>query len=266
MSERQNAWALVTGASQGIGLELAKCFAQDGINLVLAARSADRLHALANAWHTEHGIRVLAIAVDLAQVGAADHLHRQLKEAGICVTYLVNNAGVGLYGRYPSTAIEAEHKMIELNCLALTRLTKLFLPDMLAQKHGRILNLASTAAFQPGPYQAVYFATKAYVLSYSEAIAEDLAGSGITVTALCPGLTESGFVERAGMGQSGFAQRSAIASAKTVAVKGYRAMHAGRRVVVPGLLNCLLTQTPRLTPRRLVTKVVAAMMRPVPSR
>lgn len=266
MSKLQNAWALVTGASQGIGLELAKCFAQDGINLVLVARSAARLHALADAWQTEHGIRVLAIAMDLAQDGAADHLHRQLKEAGIRVTYLVNNAGVGLYGRYPTTAIEAEHQMIELNCLALTRLTKLFLPDMLAQKHGRILNLASTAAFQPGPYQAVYFATKAYVLSYSEAIAEDLAGSGITVTALCPGLTESGFVERAGMGQSGFAQRSAIASAKTVAVKGYRAMHAGRRVVVPGWLNWLLTQTPRLTPRRLVTSVVAAMMRPVPSR
>lgn len=266
MSEQQQAWALVTGASQGIGLALAQCFARDRIHLVLVARSADRLQALADAWQKEHGIRVLGIAMDLAQEGAADHLHQQLQDAGIRVTYLVNNAGVGLYGRYPSTAMEAEHQMIQLNCLALTRLTKLFLPDMIAQKHGRILNLASTAAFQPGPYQAVYFATKAYVLSYSEAIAEDLSGTGVTVTALCPGLTESGFVERAGMGQSGFAQRSAVASAQAVAITGYRAMHAGRRVVVPGALNWIVAQTPRLTPRRLVTFVVAAMMRPVAAR
>lgn len=266
MSERQAAWALVTGASQGIGLELARCFAKDHINLVLVARSADRLQALAEAWQAEHGIQVRAIAADLTQENAADRLHQQLQDAGIRVTYLVNNAGVGLYGRYPATSMQAEHQMIVLNCLALTRLTKLFLPDMLEQKHGRILNLASTAAFQPGPYQAVYFATKAYVLSYSEAIAEDLSGSGVTVTALCPGLTASGFVERAGMGQSGFAQRSAIASAEAVAAKGYRAMHAGRRVVVPGVLNWILTQTPRLTPRWMVTSIVAAMMRPVVTR
>lgn len=266
MNEQSKEWALVTGASQGIGLALAKCFAQDGINLVLVARSADRLQALADEWPKAHSIRVLPIAMDLAQGGAPDRLHQQLQAAGVRVSYLVNNAGVGLYGPYPLTSMEAEHQMIQLNCLALTRLTKLFLPDMLAQKHGRILNLASTASFQPGPYLAVYFATKAYVLSYSEAIAEDLAGTGVTVTALCPGLTESGFVERAGMGQSGFVHRTRIASAEEVAATGYRAMHAGRRVVVPGVLNWLITQSPRLTPRRVVTGMLSAMMRPVSPR
>lgn len=262
MGKSRHQWALVTGASQGIGMELARCFARDGVNLILVARSGDRLQALAESWRAAHGIQVQVFAMDLSQEQAPDQLHKQLKDAGIRVSYLVNNAGVGLYGRYPSTPMDVEHQMIQLNCLALTRLTKLFLADMLAQKHGRILNLASTASFQPGPYQAVYFATKAYVLSYSEAIAEDLGGTGVTVTALCPGLTESGFVERAGMGRSGFVQRASIASAEQVAAAGYRAMHAGRRVVVPGLLNWLSAQAPRLVPRRLVTSLVSAMMKP----
>ncbi len=266
MDKSKHQWALVTGASQGIGMELARCFAQDGINLILVARSGDRLLELADAWRAAHRIQVQAIAMDLTEANAPDQLHQLVKASGATVSYLVNNAGCGLYGRYQATAIECEHQMVQLNCLALTRLTKLLLPDMLAQQQGRILNVASTASFQPGPYQAVYFATKAYVLSYSEAIAEDLADTGVTVTALCPGLTASGFVERAGMGQSGFVRRTRIASAEQVAASGYRAMHAGRRVVVPGMLNWLSAQAPRLVPRRLVTTLVSAMMKPAAAR
>lgn len=184
MQHNQSQWALVTGASQGIGLELAQCFARDGINLVLVARSHARLQQLADEWQTRYGINVMPVAMDLAEPLAADELYRRVMDAGIRVSYLINNAGVGLFGRYQDTALEREHQMIQLNCLALSRLTKLFLADMLQQRFGRILNVASTASFQPGPYQAVYFATKAYVLSYSEAIAEDLAGTGVTVTAL----------------------------------------------------------------------------------
>lgn len=262
MDKHSEQWALVTGASQGIGLELARCFARDGINLVLVARSTARLQQLAQAWRGQYQIQVMPVALDLIHTQAPDELYKAVTDAGIRISYLVNNAGVGLFGPYQDTEIEREHEMILLNCVALTRLTKLFLGDMLTQKQGRILNLASTASFQPGPYQAVYFASKSYVLSYSEAIAEDLAKTGITVTALCPGLTASGFVERAEMGDSGFVKRSGIASAERVAGMGYRAMHKGKRVAIPGILNVLFALAPRFVPRRLVTFCVSMMMRP----
>jgi short-subunit dehydrogenase len=265
MNNRREQWAVVTGASQGIGLALARCFAQDGIHLVLVARSKERLLELASTWPRDHQVKILPIALDLTAPRAPDLLHEQVSAAGIRASFLVNNAGSGLFGRYQETALEREHEMLQLNCLALTRLTKLFLKDMLEEGHGRILNLASTASFQPGPYQAVYFATKAYVLSFSEAIAEDLANTGVTVTAWCPGLTASGFIERAGMASSRFAQRARIGSAEQVAAVGYRAMLKGQRVVVPGLLNCLSAQAPRFAPRRAVTSIVSAMMKPAAS-
>lgn len=266
MASHTKEWALVTGASQGIGLELARCFAEQGINLVLVARSGDRLQQLAAEWSGRYHIQVEPMAMDLSQDNAADELYARVTQAGIRVTYLVNNAGFGLFGPYQDTDMAREHEMIQLNCLVLTRLTKLFLSDMLGQKQGRILNVASTASFQPGPYQAVYFATKAYVLSFSEAIAEDLANTGVTVTALCPGLTASGFIERAEMGHSGFVKRSGIATAESVAITGYRAMQRGKRVAIPGLLNRLSALAPRWIPRRWVTWMVAMMMRPAATR
>ncbi|WKE65862.1 SDR family oxidoreductase [Gallaecimonas kandeliae] len=252
-------WALVTGASGGIGEALARCFAEDGCNLMLVARSQDKLEALAANWRPRYGIAVQVIAADLAQPGAADAVFGQLVAAP---SYLVNNAGVGLYGRFQDTALAEEEAMVELNIMALTRLCKLCLPAMLARGEGRILNVASTAAFQPGPYMAVYYATKAYVLSLSEAMAEELKGNGVTVTALCPGPTASGFQAGARMKLGNSLKHLALADADEVARAGYRAMMAGRRLLVPGLLNKLMVQGLRLSPRRLVTALVARLSRP----
>jgi short-subunit dehydrogenase len=263
MDITRDKWALVTGASQGIGLELARCFAKDGINLVLVARSGARLHELEQEWTAQYQIKIMPIKLDLSVERAPENLYELVKETGIRISFLVNNAGIGLYGKYQETDIEREHQMIMLNCLALTRLTKLFLEDMLKDNHGNILNLASTASFQPGPYQAVYFATKAYVLSYSEAIAEDLKTTGIKVTALCPGLTASGFIDHAEMGDAGFVKRSGVATAESVAQNGYNAMRKGKRITVHGLINWFSALIPRFVPRRLVTLSVAMMMRPI---
>lgn len=265
LQKMEKEWALVTGASQGIGLALAQCFAQDGINLVLVARSGERLNALAVEWARLYNILVVPVVADLEQLDAPDKIVAAIERNNIGVTYLVNNAGVGLFGRYQDTNIDREQHMILLNCVALTRLTKLLLPGMLNQRRGRIVNVASTASFQPGPRQAVYFATKAFVLSFSEAIAEDLRGTGVSVTALCPGLTDSGFVQTADMAHSDFVKRSSLATPEFVAAKGYVAMKKQKRVVVVGFLNRWLAQMPRFFPRRWVTWMVAMMMGPVPS-
>jgi len=262
MFEHDQGWALVTGASGGIGLELARYFAKDGINLVLVARSAERLQDLAGDWSVEYGIQVLPIASDLTQLAAPDEVFAAVAEHDIKLRYLVNNAGVGLFGRYQETSINHEQDMILLNCLALTRLTKLFLPQMLEQGRGNILNVASIAAFQPGPYQSVYFATKSFVLSFSEAIAEDLKDTGVQVTALCPGLTQTGFVKAAAMEHSGFVKRTKTASPEWVASVGYSAFKKGKRIVVPGIFNWITSIAPRFFPRRWITFVVARMMLP----
>lgn len=260
MQVAEKEWALVSGASQGIGFELAQCFARDGINLVLVARSEERLGELAAQWARQYQIQVLPLPADLTHADAPQAIHAALARSHIKITYLVNNAGVGLFGRYQDTDSEREQRMIMLNCAALAQLTKLFLPDMLHQRRGRILNVASIASFQPGPRQAVYFATKAFVLSLSEAIAEDLRDTGVSVTALCPGLTESGFVAAADMTHSAFVKRSSMASAKQVAAIGYAAMKRQQRVVIPGLLNWIFALAPRFFPRGMVTRVVAGMM------
>lgn len=202
------------------------------------------------------------MVADLAEASAPESVCEQLAQANITLTYLVNNAGVGVFGKYQDTDLEREHSMIMLNCVALAQLTKRLLPDMLRQGKGRILNVASTASFQPGPRQAVYFATKAFVLSFSEAIDEDLRGTGVSVTALCPGLTESGFIDAADMAHSRFAKLTpkANANAKQVAATGYAAMQRQKRIVLRGLLNWIGAQLPRFSPRWLVTRVVAGIM------
>ncbi|HEX7111700.1 MAG TPA: SDR family oxidoreductase [Mizugakiibacter sp.] len=253
--------ALVTGASGGIGMHLAECFARDGHDLVLVARSGDALAQLAADWNARYGVRIVTIAADLARDDGAMSVIDALRERGIAVDVLVNNAGVGLHGAFADTALDHELAMMRLNMLALTALTKHLLPGLVARR-GRILNVASTAAFQPGPYMAVYYATKAYVLSFSEALADELAPHGVKVTALCPGPTHSGFRERASIGRIGLFGLLPVADAARVAERGYRAMRIGRRVYVPGLANWLLVQAVRFSPRRLVTAIVRQLNAP----
>jgi short-subunit dehydrogenase len=247
--------ALITGASNGIGYELTKLFAADGYDLVLVARSEGKMQALAAELQAKHGVQVTVLAKDLSDTNAPSEVYAELQQRGLHVDILVNNAGYGTYGLFVNTDLDNELRMIRLNIEALTHLSKLFVRDMVKQGGGKILNVASTASFQPGPLMAVYYATKAYVLSFSEALANELQGTGVTVTALCPGPTESGFQAKAQMQNSKLVQRS-IMDAKTVAVAGYRGLMQGRTVVIPGLQNRLMAMAVRFTPRKLVTKIV----------
>jgi hypothetical protein len=253
---------LVTGASGGIGEAIAEQFAKDGVNLVIVARSAKQLEANAAKWRAQYGIAVTVIASDLAQVGAAQALADKVLGQGIAIDYLVNNAGYGHFGLFAKSELDYEIGMMRLNMEALTILSKRFLPGIVARR-GKIMNVASTAAFQPGPYMAVYYATKAYVLSFSEAIAEELDGTGVTVTAFCPGPTVSGFQDKAALHDSGLVKGRRMPGAEEVGIAGYRAMQRGQRVYIPGAMNWLMAQSIRYTPRRLVTKVVKRISRPV---
>ncbi|MCA9929933.1 MAG: SDR family oxidoreductase, partial [Anaerolineales bacterium] len=194
--------ALITGASGGIGYELARKIAQQGHNLVVVARSESKLMKLAQDFNKQFGVNVTVMVKDLAQSAAPDEIYNELQANEIDVDILVNNAGFASYGLFHELDRQKELNMMQVNMVALTHLTHLFLPGMVERGYGRILNIASTAAFQPGPLMAVYYATKAYVLSFSEAIANELDGTGVTVTALCPGPTESGFQARAAMEDS----------------------------------------------------------------
>ncbi|HVT60238.1 MAG TPA: SDR family oxidoreductase [Thermoanaerobaculia bacterium] len=251
--------ALLTGASSGIGSELTSVFAAGGFDLVLVARSAGRLEQLAGELRSRHGVGVRVLAKDLAVAAAAREVWQELGEAGTQIDVLVNNAGFGTYGPFAETDLNAELQEMQLNMVTPTELTKHFLPGMLARRWGRILNVASTAAFQPGPLMAVYYATKAYLLWFSEALAEELAGTGVTVTALCPGPTSSGFQARAAMEESKLFAGKNLMTAAAVARAGYDGLLAGRRIVIPGLMNRLLAQSARVSPRRLVTRIVRRM-------
>jgi hypothetical protein len=240
--------ALITGASAGIGYELACIFARDGYNLVLVARSADKLSQLATELEKAHDIRTLVIPCDLAQLSSPEKVFAETQKAGIAVSVLVNNAGFGVFGPYVDTDLKQELEQIQLNVTSLTHLTKLYLRSMVERRHGRILNVASTAAFQPGPLMAVYYATKAYVLSFSGALSNELNGTGVTVTCLCPGPTTSEFHKRAAM-QTSNMMKAPFMDARTVAEKGYRAMLRGRRTVITGKLNWVVAQATRFAPR-----------------
>jgi len=247
--------ALVTGASSGIGLELATLLARDGYDLVLVARNRERLADIARALHEEFGAAATVLARDLSDPDSPRAVAQEVDALGLEVEVLVNAAGLGVYGFFAQTPIEKELSMIRVNLLALTELTKRLLPRMLARGRGRILNIASTAAFQPGPLMAVYYATKAYVLSLSEALANETAGSGVTVTALCPGPTLTEFQKQAGVDKTRLFAGPLVSDARTVALFGYRAMQRGKRVAIPGMANRLLVAAERVTPRRLVTAV-----------
>lgn len=254
--------ALITGASSGIGKALAENFAQDGHDLVLAARGVAAMQTLADTLQQRHGIHVDVIAADLQTPGGATQLHAEVKRRGLAISALVNNAGFGSFGEFKDTPLSPELDMMQLNMGTLVALSKLFMPDLLATR-GRVLNTASSAAFQPGPYMAVYYATKAFVLSFSEAIASELEGSGVTVTALCPGPTASGFQDKADMHASALVKGKKLPSAEAVAAAGYRAMRRGQRVFIPGAMNWLMAQSVRFTPRRMVTGIVKLMSKPV---
>lgn len=256
-TQTQKKTALITGASGGIGLDLARLFAEGGYDVVLVARTEPKLKELAQELSSKHGTRALAVAADLADPAAPGLLMERLKAEGLQVDALVNNAGYGAYGAFVETDLDAELKMIQVNISALTALTKAVLPGMLERKSGRILNVASTAAFQPGPLMAVYYATKAYVLSFSEALANETQGTGVTVTCLCPGPTKTGFQQQAKMEQSRLAKGGLeMMDSLTVARSGYEALHRGQAVVIPGFVNNLLAQSVRLLPRSAVTTIV----------
>jgi short-subunit dehydrogenase len=251
--------ALITGASGGIGLELARRFAAGGYDLVLVARSTARLEELAGELR-KHGGAVLVLAKDLAKPESPEEVFRELEAAGVAVDVLVNNAGFATYGPFVETDLGRELEELQLNVVTLTHLTKKLLPGMLARRRGGVLNLASTAGFQPGPLMAVYYATKAYVISFSEALAEELSGTGVAVSVLCPGPTATGFQKRAGMEASKlFSGMLQVADAAAVARAGYEGFRAGKRIVIPGLINKVGVQSIRVSPRALITKMVKRM-------
>lgn len=252
-------YALITGASSGIGYELAKLFAKDKHNIILIARREDRLKQLSRDLENDYKIKTLVIPKDLSQSQSAQEIYDILKQDDITIEYLINNAGFIVYGRFSDTNWSDDHKMIQLHMVTLTHLTKLFLPDMLIRKNGKILNIGSTGSFVPGPLNAVYCATKNYILSLSEAIAEELNGTGVTVTALCPGGTKTEFAEKANIKYSSV-YFFEVMEANRVARIGYKALMKGKRMVIPGKLNKIQIFLIRFTPRILVSKLVKFMM------
>ncbi len=248
--------ALITGASSGIGLELAKIHAQKGDNLVLVARSEQKLNDLKKELESQYNITAKVIALDLSKTESAHQLFDLTEEKNIKVDYLINNAGFGDFEEFHKSDLNKALEMIDLNIKSLTILSKLYLDGMLERKSGKIMQLASTASFQPGPLMAVYYATKHYVLAFSEAIAEELKDSGVTVTALCPGPTASGFQNASDLGDSKLVKDKKLPTSAVVAKYGYKAMMKGRRVAIHGFQNKLMAFSVRFTPRSWVTALV----------
>ena len=251
--------ALITGASTGLGREFALLCARDGYDVILAARSLPQLEALAAEIHEQTGRIAVAIGVDLSEPGAARSLHRDVVRSGMTVEVLINNAGFGLLGKFWELDAEQQSRMVHLNVDTLTGLTRLLLPGMVERKRGRILNISSTAAFQPGPLMAVYYATKAYVISFSHAVHNEAKDYGVTVTCLCPGPTKTEFAARAKMDTTKLFSSKMVMTAAEVAAIGMRAMKRGRPLVVAGRLNALGAFMTRFAPMRLT----AAMARRV---
>jgi len=252
---KQSSLALITGASSGIGLELAKLFAHDGYRLILVARSKSKLEQFARELKQMGSPEVTVIAKDLVDLEAPDDVFAETQRRGLHPDVLVNNAGFGQRGSFAEIDLDKQLDMMQLNTVALVHLTKLYLAGMKARKSGRIMNVASTAAFQPGPFMAIYYATKAFVLSFSEAISEELRGTGVTVTCLCPGATATDFARRASMEDMAYFKRNAM-DAATVARIGYKGMLAGKPIVITGTKNALGAFGVRFAPRWLVRRMV----------
>jgi hypothetical protein len=254
--------ALVTGASAGIGVDLAECFARDGYDLILTARSESPLNEVAQRLATAHGVKTTVIAQDLGAIGGGTALANAVRMRGLEPDVLVNNAGYGHAGALTSSDLPTQLGMIDLNVRALVELTYLFWDKMLANKRGGVLNVASTAAFQPGPLMANYYASKAYVLSFSEALWEEVRGTGVHVSCLCPGPTESKFRERAGTGKTRLAQVAKIMPSATVARQGYEGWKRNKRVVVTGARNAMQAALVPYIPRRTLLGIVRNIQSP----
>jgi len=259
MNQLASRTALVTGASTGIGRELVQLLATDGYDLILTARQRDALEAVAAPWRAK-GRTVDVLPLDLGQPGAAQALSAQVKQLGRTVDVLVNNAGFGTSGAFHEIQVGKDVSLLQLNVVALTELCRLFLPDMVARRQGRILNVASLAAFQPGPYMAAYCASKAYVLSLSEAINGELCGTGVTVSALCPGPVLTEFQKRAECEKSPLF-RGKMLDAATVARIGYNGMLKGKAVILPGWKTKLLAFSNRFAPRSAVVSIAKGMLK-----
>jgi len=244
--------ALVTGASGGIGAELARIIAADRYDLILVARTVASMQALANELMAKHGINVTVLNADLTQPNASAELHRRVTAAGLQVDVLVNNAGVGFFDFFYQQDITRIHATNALSITALTELTRMFLPDMVARKRGGVFNVASTAAYVPEPTMAVYAASKAYVLSFTIALSEELKGTGVVATVLCPGPTKSDFFKSADMGNNPLVSSSMMMDADVVARTGWSGFKQGQRVVIPGFRNRLTKVIGQLMPYRVM--------------
>ena len=252
--------ALITGASNGIGLELAKIHASKGGDLVLVARNKSKLDEIKTELEKEFKVSVYTIGKDLSMTNTAQEIYDETNKENIQVDYLINNAGFGDYGMFAETDWNKELQMITLNITALTHFTKLYLQDMVKRSSGKIMNVASTAAFQSGPTMSVYCATKAYVLSFTEAISNEVIDKGITVTALCPGATKTGFEVAGGLEDSKIFKNKNLPTGKEVAEFGYRSMLKGKTVAIHGIMNTILSTSIRFIPRALVLKVTRKIL------
>lgn len=248
--------AIITGASLGFGVEFARNFAKNNHNLVLVARSVDRLNSLATEIRSQYNVDVLVMGKDLSDMQQVQSVYDELQAKNIHVDYLVNNAGFGDYAYFHEADYAKLEKMIDLNIKALTKLSHLFVRPMVAKNYGKIMNVASTAAFQPGPTMAVYYATKAYVLFLGEAMKNELEGTGVTVTTLCPGASETDFQNAADLHESKLVKGKKLPTAKEVADFGYRAMMKGDLTAIHGTMNWINAQASRFLPRNWVLKVV----------
>jgi short-subunit dehydrogenase len=256
--EKTMATALITGASTGLGADFARILAAMKYDLILVARNQDRLEELGKSLMANHGISYQTVKCDLGQPGAAVTLCQTIKAQGRSIDILINNAGCGQWGPFATSDAKGLSTMITLNMNALTEITHLCLPDMLARKSGRILNVASTAAFQPGPWMAAYYASKSYVLSLGEALAVELRGTGVSISTLCPGPTKTEFFERAQMGRSRL-KNMFFADSHACAQRGITGMMRGQTIIIDGWLNWLLAQSGRIMPRFAV-RTVAGMI------
>ncbi|HWA91346.1 MAG TPA: SDR family oxidoreductase [Rhizomicrobium sp.] len=254
--------ALVTGASTGIGVDLAECFAKDGYDLILTARSEPLLKEVADRLAAKHKVKAETVALDLGAQGAGRKLADAIAAKGLKVDVLVNNAGYGTAGAFDGSDETNQLGMIDLNVRALTELTHVYWHGMLANKRGGVLNVASTAAFQPGPLMAVYYASKAFVMSFSEALWREALGTGVHVSCLCPGPTVSKFRERAGTGKTKLKNLGTPMSAESVARMGYRAFQSNRRVLVTGLRNKVLAGLGPFLPRKSLLNTVYNIQSP----
>ncbi len=254
MDSFKGKYALITGASSGIGYEFVKLFAEDGSNLIIISRNEERLLNIKREIENEHKVNVLVLAKDLSKREAPEEICNQLEDENIPVDILINNAGVGYHGNFSDTDLERQLKMIQLNVLSLVRLTGLLLPSMIKKGYGKILNVASMAGFHGIPLHSIYSATKAFVLNFSESIAYELKGTGITVTCLCPGLTKTNFFKSADM-ENARLLRFGLMGADKVAKIGFDALRNNKTTVIPGLRNKFIIFLERLSPRKIIIRI-----------